>query len=164
VLLVDQPDAAELRMLGALLLQSVRDAWVRGEDRVRFRGYCIKSRRIDGVDGGHPQLGLTLRVTGVAGVQDRLFIAVAPYPIPGAGCDIHLQCVRRVAPQRVESPVGCVSPIDARYASPETGHISWKPVGRKASEIVSVRQPSRGVPSPHWGWSPHFYPCVPCSF
>lgn len=130
-----QPSATELQMLGALLLQSIRDAWVHGVDRVRFRGYCIEARRIEtrviearrfdaGADGGHPQLMLTLRVAGAPGVLDRMFIAVAPYPIPGAGCDIHLQRVRTLAPRWIESPVGCVSPIDARNASPEAGHVS----------------------------------------
>ena len=156
------PNEAELRMLGALMLQSVRDAWLHGVDRVRFRGYCIETRRVDAVGGGHPQLMLTLRVTGGVGVLDRMFIAVAPYPIPGAGCDIRLQCVRPVAPLRTESPVGCVSPIDARNASPETGHFSCKPASRKAWRLCQSLQPSRGVPSPHWGWSLHFQPRVPC--
>ena len=125
-----QPSTAELRMLGAILFQSIRDAWEMGVDRTRFRGYSIEARRIDAADGGHPQLVLTLRVAGVAGVVgvsavlDRLFIAVAPYPIPGTGCDIRLNCVRTSVPRRTESPVGCVSPIDARNASPETGLFS----------------------------------------
>lgn len=130
-----QPSATELQMLGALLLQSIRDAWLLGEDRVRFRGYCIEARRVEtramdarridsGAGGGHPQLMLTLRIAGAPGVLDRMFIAVAPYPIPGAGCDIRLQPVRQMPQQRIESPVGCVSPIDVRNASPETGHVS----------------------------------------
>ena len=125
-----QPSTAELRMLGAILFQSIRDAWELGVDRTWFCGYCIEARRIDAADGGHPQLVLTLRVAGAPGVVggsavlDRLFIAVAPYPIPGTGCDIRLKCVRRLSPPRSESPVGCVSPIDACYASPETGHFS----------------------------------------
>ena len=119
-----QPSTAELRMLGAILFQSIRDAWQLGMDRTRFRGYCIEARRVDAADGGQPQLVLTLRVTGVSAVLDSLFIAVAPYPIPGTGCDIRLNCVRNFVPRRTESPVGCVSPIDARNASPETGHFS----------------------------------------
>ena len=119
-----QPSDAELRMLGAILFQCIRDACKLGMDRVRFRGYRIEARRIDGADGDHPQLMLTLRVTGAAGVLDRMFIAVAPYPIPGAGFDIRFKCVRNLSPRRTESPVGCVSPTDARYASPETGHVS----------------------------------------
>ncbi len=125
-----QPSTAELRMLGAILFQSIRNVWELGMDRTWFRGYCIEARRIDAADGGHPQLVLTLRVAGAPGVVggsavlDRLFIAVAPYPIPGTRCDIRLQCVRHLSPRRTESPVGCVSPIDARNASPETGHFS----------------------------------------
>lgn len=118
-----QPSDSELRMLGAILFQSVRDAWELGMDRTRFRGYCIEARRIDAADGGHAQLLLTLRVTGAPGLLDHLFIAVAPYPIPGAGCDIRLQRMRHLS-LRTESPAGCVSPIDAHNASPETGHVS----------------------------------------
>ena len=126
----NQPSTAEQPILGAILFQSIRDAWELGVDRTWFRGYCIEARRIDAADGGHPQLVLTLRVAGAAGVVgvsavlDRVFIAVAPYPIPGTGCDIRLNCVRTSVPRRTESPVGCVSPIDARNASPETGHFS----------------------------------------
>ena len=119
-----QPSDSELRMLGALLFQCIRDAWRCGEDRVWFLGYCIEARRIDAFDGGQPQLLLTLRTTGVSAVLDRMFIAVAPYPIPGTRCEIRLNCVRSFVPRRTQSPVGCVSPIDACYASPETGHFS----------------------------------------
>ena len=111
-------------MLGALLLQSVRDAWLQGEDRVRFRGYSIECRRVGGASGGYPHLVLTLRVAGGVGVLDRLFMAVAPYPIPGTRCDIRLQPVRQLPLGRSQSPVGCVSPTDARNASPETGLFS----------------------------------------
>ncbi len=125
-----QPSNTELRMLGAIMFQSIRDAWGTGVDRTRFRGYSIETRRIDAADGGHPQLVLTLRVAGAAGVVgvslvlDRVFFAVAPYPIPGTGCDIRLKRARNFVPRRTESPVGCVSPIDARNASPETGLFS----------------------------------------
>ena len=119
-----QPSDPELKMLGAILFQCIGDACKLGMDRVRFRGYRIEARRIDGADGDHPQLMLTLRVTGAAGVLDRMFIAVAPYLIPGTRCDIRLKSVRPLSPRRTESPVGCVSPIDARYVSPETGHVS----------------------------------------
>ena len=117
-----QPSDVELRMLSAILIQSVRDAWQRGEDLVRFRGYRIEARRVDGAGAGHPLLMLTLRIAGAPGVLDRTCIEVAPTPIPGAGCDIRLQPVRNVAQWWTESPVGCVSPIDVRNASPETGH------------------------------------------
>ena len=119
-----QPSDVELRTLGALLLQSVRDAWYSGHDRVRFRTYCIEARRVDAADGSHPRLLLTLRASGMPGAPDRLFAAVARFPAPGTPCNIHLECVRQGAARRTESPVGCVSPIDARNASPEAGHFS----------------------------------------
>jgi hypothetical protein len=158
-----QPTDAELRMLGTVLFQSIRDAWQRGHDRVWFRGYCVEAVRVDGAAGGHPLLMLTLRIAGAPGVPDRAFIAVAPYPIPSAGCDIRLQPVRNSLPCCTESPVGCVSPIDVRNASPETGHVSCKPASRKAWRFcqcfLSVTQsgsslPALGVVS--------LFPCVPC--
>ena len=116
-------------MLGAIMFQCIRDAWRLGQDRVRFLGYCIEAKRIEArrIDGGgatEPHLVLTLRLAGVPGVLDRMFIAVAPYPIPGTRCDIRMQVVRHRPLRRTDSPVGCVSPIDARNASPETGQIS----------------------------------------
>jgi len=122
-----QSSDCELRMLGAILFQSIRDAWTVGCDRVRFRGYCIEARRVDGVGEGHPLLMLTLQIVGEPWLLDRAFIAVAPYPIPGTRCDIHLMPVHTLPHWWTESPVGCVSPIDACYASPETGQISSKP-------------------------------------
>ena len=119
-----QPASFELRMLGAIMFQCIRDAWRRGQDRVRFLGYCIEARRIDSDGATRPHLVLTLRVAGAPGVIDRMFIAVAPYPIPGTRCDIRMQVVRHRPLRRDDSPVGCVSPIDARNASPETGQIS----------------------------------------
>ena len=109
-------------MLGAILFQSIRDAWHRGRDRATFRGYCVEAMRIDAAGDGHPLLMLTLRIAGAPGVLQRVFIAVASYPIPGAGFDISLQPVRNLSPRWTESPVGCVSPFDVRNASPETGH------------------------------------------
>lgn len=119
-----QPASFELRMLGAILFQCIRDAWHRGQDRVLFCGYCIEAKRIDGGGKTRPHLVLTLRVAGAPGVLDHMFIAVAPYPIPGTRCDIRMRVVRQRPLRRGESPAGCVSPIDARNASPETGHIS----------------------------------------
>lgn len=119
-----QPSDLELRNLGALLLQSVRDAWYCGHDRVRFRNYTIEARRVDGADGAPPRLLLTLRVAGSMGVPDRLFAAVAQFPSPGTRCHIRLKPACESPVLLAESPVGCVSPIDARNASPETGQFS----------------------------------------
>jgi hypothetical protein len=119
-----QPASFELRMLGAIMFQCIRDAWRLGQDRVRFRGYCIEARRIDSDGATSPHLVLTLRVAGAPGVIDRMLIAVAPRLSSGTRCDIRMQVVRHRPLRRAESPVGCVSPIDARNASPETGQIS----------------------------------------
>jgi len=121
---VYQPSGLEMRMLGAVARQSICDAWQRGEDRTAFHGYCIETRRIGTVDDGHPLLVLTLRATGAVGVLDRLFIAVASHPIPGSAFHINFDWTRALAPRRTESLVGCVSPFDARHASPESGQIS----------------------------------------
>ena len=78
--------------------QSIRDAWHNGRDRATFRGYCVEARRVDRAGAGHPLLRLTLRIAGAPGVLDRVFIAVAPYPVPGAGFDISLQPVCNLSP------------------------------------------------------------------
>jgi hypothetical protein len=118
-----QPSGPELRMLAAVARQSICDAWQRGEDRSVFHGYCIetkriKTRHIGTADDGHPLLVLTLRAAGAAGVLDRLFIAVASHPSPGSAWHISFDGVRAFPPCRTKSLVGCVSPSDARHASP----------------------------------------------
>lgn len=119
-----QPSRPELRMLGAVARQSICDAWQGGADRTAFHGYSIETRRIGRADDGHPLIILTLRATGVGGVLDRLFIAVASHPIAGSAFHISFDWTRASASCRTESLVGCVSPFDARHASPESGQIS----------------------------------------
>jgi hypothetical protein len=111
-------------MLGAVARQSICEAWQRGADRTAFHGYSIETRRIGMADDGHGLLVLTLRATGTVGVLDRLLIAVASHPIPGSAFPISFDWTRALASRRTESLVGCVSPFDARKASPETGQIS----------------------------------------
>ena len=118
-----QPSAAELRMLSAVAQQAIVDAWRCGMERAWFRGYRIEARRLDGADGRSHFLVLTLGSVGGARVLDRVLIEVAPHPNSGSACDL---CFARAsaASWRTESLAGCVSPVDARYASPETGQIS----------------------------------------
>ena len=80
-----QPSEPELRMLGAVVRQSIFDAWQCGHDRAAFRGYWIETRRIEACGHGHPLLVLTFHATGSGSVLDRLFIAVALQPAPGQG-------------------------------------------------------------------------------
>ena len=111
-------------MLGAVARQSICDAWQRGADRTAFHGYCIETRRIGVAGEGHPLLVLTLRATGAAALLDRVVIAVASPPIPGSAFHINFDWTRASASRQTESLVGCVSPFDARHASPESGQIS----------------------------------------
>ncbi len=119
-----QPSTPELRMIGAMVQQSICDALQHGEDRASFRGYRIEARRIDAVDGGNPFVTLTLSAEGGTGALDRLFMAVASRPKSGSACGICFSGAPAIASRCTESLVGCVSPFDARYASPESGQIS----------------------------------------
>jgi len=64
------------------------------------------------------------QATSGAELLDRVRIAVAFRSDPGSACRIDPLHAPEVAARRAESLVGCVSPVDARYASPETGQIS----------------------------------------
>jgi hypothetical protein len=158
-----QLSGSELRMLGAVMRQSICDACMCGEDRTAFQGYLIETRCIDAASEGHPMLLLTLRTGPATEILDRLFVAVALNRIPSSPFDISFDWVRAWESPRTESPVGCVSPNDVRNASPETGPISCKPASRKAWRFcqcfLSVTQsgsslPALGVVS--------LFPCVPC--
>ena len=107
-----QPSGTELRMLAAVVRQSICEAWQRGEDRTAFHGYCIETKRIETrrietrrigtVADDHPLFVLTLRAAGAARVLDRLFIAVASHPIPGSAWRISFDGARFSAtPDRV---------------------------------------------------------------
>ena len=111
-------------MLGAVVRQSIFDAWQCGHDRAAFRGYWIETRRIEACGDGRLNFRLTLRIDGAVEVLDHLFIAVALQPAPGPALAISFDGVRILASHRTGSFVGCVSPFDARHASPETGQIS----------------------------------------
>jgi hypothetical protein len=110
-------------MLCAVARQSICEAWQSGKASTAFHGYCIETRRLGTAKDGSALVVLTL-ATGAAGVMDRLFTAVASHPIPGSAFPIGFEGTRALASRRTESLVGCVSPFDARKASPETGQIS----------------------------------------
>ena len=93
-----QPSEPELRMLAAVVRQSICDAWQHGEDRTVHQGYCIGTRRIDAARHGQPLLLLTLRALGAAEVLDRLFIAVALNRSPGSPSGISFVWVRAWEP------------------------------------------------------------------
>jgi hypothetical protein len=119
-----QPSAAELRMLSVVAQQAIVDAWRCGIERAWFRGYRIEARRLDGVHGPSRFLVLTLSTVDTAGVLDRVLIEVAPRLNSGSACGIRFSRASADSARHTESLVGCVSPFDARYASPESGQIS----------------------------------------
>ncbi len=119
-----QPSAAELRMLSVVAQQAIVEAWRCGKERARFRGYRVEARRLDGVHGRSQFLVLTLGTVDTAGVLDRVLIEVAPRSNSGSACGISFWRASAATARRTKSLVGCVSPCDARYASPESGQIS----------------------------------------
>ena len=119
-----QPSAAELRMLSVVAQQAIVDAWQCGMERAWFRGYRIEARRLDGGHGPGRFLVLTLGSLDTAGVLDRVLIEVAPRSNSVSACGISFSRASADSARRTESLVGCVSPFDARYASPESGQIS----------------------------------------
>ena len=119
-----QPSDAELRMLSVVTQQAIVDAWRCGMERAWFRGYRIEARRLDRGDGRSHFLMLTLGTAGTAGVLDRLLIEVAPSANSGSASALCFSQASAAAARRTGSLVGCVSPFDARYASPESGQIS----------------------------------------
>ncbi len=119
-----QPSVAELRMLSVVAQQAIVDAWRCGMERAWFRGYRIEARRLDGGHGPARFLVLTLGSLDTAGVLDRVLIEVAPRSNSVSACGISFSRASADSARRTESLVGCVSPFDARQASPESGQIS----------------------------------------
>ena len=119
-----QPSVAELRMLSVVAQQAIVDAWRCGMERAWFRGYRIEVRRLDGGHGPGRFLVLTLGSLDTAGVLDRVLIEVAPRSNSVSACGISFSRASADSARRTESLVGCVSPFDARQASPESGQIS----------------------------------------
>ena len=119
-----QPSVAELRMLSVVAQQAIVDAWRCGMERAWFRGYRIEVRRLDGGHGRSQLLVLTLDSVDTAGALDRVLIEVAPRSNSVSACGISFSRASADSARRTESLVCCVSPFDARYASPESGQIS----------------------------------------
>jgi hypothetical protein len=111
-------------MLRVLVHDALAAALLHGFERISFHGYCIEARRLSasGADG----LPWNSRSPSDGGAEllDRVRIAVAFRSDPGSACRIDHSRVPAIAARRAESLAGCVSPVDARYASPETGQIS----------------------------------------
>jgi len=122
-LLERHPGAAELRVIRALAHDAIAGAWRHGEERMSFRGYRIAARRLNITCADDAYIELTVSDRG-GELLERLRIAVACRPNRGSAFAIEYLPAVATASRRSESPVGCVSPFDARYASPEAGLIS----------------------------------------
>ena len=111
-------------MLRVLAHDALAAAMLHGFERISFHGYCIEARRLFAPGTEVASVDLVLTADGGAELLDRVRIAVAFPSDPGSACRIDPLHAPAIAARRVESLAGCVSPVDARYASPETGQIS----------------------------------------
>lgn len=111
-------------MLRVLVHDALAAAMLHGFERVSFRGYCIEARCLSTSGADVASVELVLTIDGGAELLDRVRIAVAFRSDPGSACRIDPLHALPVAARQTESLAGCVSPVDARYASPETGQIS----------------------------------------
>ena len=121
---VGHPSAPECRMLRVLAHDALSAALLHGFERISFHGYCIEARRFSAAGAERASVDLTLTADGGAELLDRVRIAVACRSDPRSACRVDFLHVPSMAACTTESLAGCVSPVDARYASPETGQIS----------------------------------------
>ena len=111
-------------MLRVLVHDALAAALLHGFERVSFHGYCIEARCLSASGADVASVELVLTIDGGAELLDRVRIAVAFRSDPGSACRIDPSHAPAIVARRAESLAGCVSPVDARYASPETGQIS----------------------------------------
>jgi integrating conjugative element protein (TIGR03761 family) len=120
---VRHPTAQECRMLRVLVHDALAAALLHGFERLSFRGYCIEATRLCGRGGWasvetHARWRRRRRAAG-----SRPHCSCIPIG-PGISMPHRSSRAPAIAARRAESLAGCVSPVDARYASPETGQIS----------------------------------------
>lgn len=111
-------------MLRVLAQDALADAASHGVEQLSFHGYSIEAKRLSTAGVGRAFIELTLTAGSGAELLDRVRIAVAFRSDVGSACRIDHSHALANAMRRAESLAGCVSPVDARYASPETGQIS----------------------------------------
>lgn len=111
-------------MLRVLAREALADATLHGVAQLSFRGYRVAATRLcaAGADGAFVEITLAGNCGGEP--LDRVRIAVAFRSDVGSACRIDHSHAPAIAACQAESLAGCVSPVDARYASPETGQIS----------------------------------------
>jgi len=111
-------------MLRVLAREALADATLHGAAQLSFRGYRVAATRLcaAGADGAFVEITLAGNCGGEP--LDRVRIAVAFRSDEGSASRIDTWHTPEIAAGQAESLAGCVSPVDARYASPETGQIS----------------------------------------
>jgi len=118
------PDSHECRMMRALFDEVLRTAALHGFERVSFHGYRIEGRSLYVAGARHARVMLTLHADDGSALHDAARIAVALPSRLRSACVISHPRAPVLAALEAESLAGCVSPVDARHASPETGPIS----------------------------------------
>ncbi|MCL4775834.1 MAG: hypothetical protein KJZ98_18005 [Burkholderiaceae bacterium] len=118
------PSSAEWALLRVLACEALAVAALSGAAQLSFRGYRIDTRRLRAAGADGALVEITLAVDGVGEPLDRVRIAVACRSDPRSACRVDFLHVPLTTACTTESLAGCVSPVDARYASPETGQIS----------------------------------------
>jgi hypothetical protein len=111
-------------MLCVLAREALAVATLHGAAQLSFRGYRVAATRLCAAGSDGAFVEITLAGNRVHEPLDRVRIAVAIRSDPGSACRIDPLHALPVAARQAESLAGCVSPVDARYASPETGQIS----------------------------------------
>jgi len=118
------PSAAEWAFLRVLVREALAVAALSGAAQLSFRGYRIDAKRLRAAGADGALVEITLAVDAGGAPLDRVRIAVASRPDPRSACRVDFLHAPSMAACTTESLAGCVSPVDARYASPETGQIS----------------------------------------
>ena len=111
-------------MLCALAHAAIGEAAQHGKECVSFRGYRIDVNRVRDDGGAGTLIEVTLSAVSSAAVLDHVLIEVARHAHLRSACRIEPPATGPPASRWTVFLAGCVSPIDARYASPETGQIS----------------------------------------
>ena len=111
-------------MLRVLAREALAVATLHGAAQLSFRGYHIAARRLCATEANEALVEITLAGSCGGEPLDRVRIAVASRSDAGSACRIDPLHAPAIAACQADSLAGCVSPVDARYASPETGQIS----------------------------------------
>ncbi len=111
-------------MLNVLAREALAAAVLHDAAQLSFRGYRIDARRLGTTGADEAIVEITLARSRGGEPFDRVRIAVASRSDAGSAWRTDSLHTPGTAVCTTESLAGCVSPVDARYASPETGQIS----------------------------------------